>query len=100
MVRGAPRRFLARACGLLADSCGVAEVSWRNPDEALEMVGKLALVGEAGACGDFRQGNLGSLQKVLGPLDAALDDVLVRGQPSGRFELPCEMVSTEVGDRG
>ena len=33
------------------------------------------------------------------PLDAALDEVLVWGQPGGHLELPCEMVGAEVGDR-
>src|SRR6516162_9487352 len=98
--KGSALPFLARTCGLLADSCGLAEMSRRDPDEALEVVGELALVGEAGACGDLRQGKVGSLQEPLGPLDAAQDDVLVRGQPGGRLELPCEMVSAEVGDRG
>jgi hypothetical protein len=48
--------FLARICGLLRDSCGPTELSWRDPDDAPEMVGELALVGEAGVGGDLRQG--------------------------------------------
>ena len=52
-------------------------------------MGELALVGEAGAQGDLRQGQVRPcLQELLGPLDAAQDDVLVRRQPGGRLELP------------
>jgi hypothetical protein len=39
-------------------------------------------------------------QELLGPLDAAGDDVLVRRQPGCRLELPSEVVDAEVGDRG
>ena len=40
------------------------------------------------------------MQELLGPLDAARDDVLVRRQPGGRLELPREVVGAEAGDRG
>src|SRR5262245_45108472 len=55
------------------------ELSRRDADEALEVMGELALVREAGVRGDLRQGEVASgLQELLGPLDAAGDDVLVR----------------------
>jgi hypothetical protein len=58
------------------------EPPWRDAGEALEVVGELALVGEAGARGDFRQGEFtAALQKLLGPLDAARGDVLVGASP-------------------
>src|SRR6516165_2066334 len=96
--KGVVLPLLARTCDLLANSCGPAELSRRNTDEALESVGELALVREAGVCGDLRQGEVAFLQKYLSPLDAAQDDVLVRGQPGGHLKLPCEMVGAEVGD--
>src|SRR5262245_6195582 len=71
--------------GRLGVSCGPSELPRRDADEALEMVGELALVTEAGAQGDLRQGHVGPcLQELLGSLHAAGDDVLVRGKPSGR----------------
>src|SRR5262245_39476903 len=57
------------------------ELSRRDADQALEVMGELALVREAGVRGDLRQGEVASgLQQLLGPLDAAGDDVLVRRQ--------------------
>src|SRR5262249_36711457 len=91
--------FLARTCGLLGDSCGPTELSWRDPDDALEMVGELALVGEAGVCGDPRQRKVASLKESLGPFNAAHNDVLVRRQPGDHLELPREVVDAEVGGR-
>jgi hypothetical protein len=61
---------------------------------------ELALVREAGAGGDFRQGQVAALQELLGPLDAAGEDVLVGRQPGGRLELPREVVGAEAGNRG
>src|SRR5262249_55036658 len=64
------------------------ELPRRDADEALEVVGELALVREAGARGDLRQGQVVfGLQELPGPLDAAGDDVLVRRQPGGPLEL-------------
>ena len=83
--------FLARTCGLLGDSCGPTELSWRDADDALEMVGELALVGEAGAGGDLRQRKVAFLKESLGPFNAPHNDVLVRRQPGGHLELPCEI---------
>src|SRR5262249_1371676 len=80
--------LLGGACGRLGDSCGSPELPRRDAHDALEVVGELALIREAGAGGDFRQGQVGSsLQEVPGPLDAAHDDVPVRWQPGGRLEL-------------
>ena len=68
----------------LGDSCGRPELPRRDADDALEVMGELALVTEAGVRGHLRQGEIRScLQEVLGPLDAAGDDVLVGRQPGG-----------------
>ena len=57
------------------------------------MLAELALVREAGVRGDLRQGQVvAALQELLGALDAAQDDVLVRRQPGGPLELPREVV--------
>src|SRR5215472_17637787 len=77
------------------------ELPRRDADCALEVMRELALVREAGVRGDLRQGEIASgLQELLGPLDAARDDVLVRRQPGGPLELPGEVVGAETSDRG
>jgi hypothetical protein len=49
-------------------------------------MGELALVREAGAQGDLRQGEVASgLQDLLGPLDAAGEEVLVWRQSLSRL---------------
>ena len=54
------------------------ELPRRDTDEALEVIGELALVREPGVRGDLRQGQVASrLQELLSPFDAAGDDVLV-----------------------
>src|SRR5262245_49661935 len=64
-------------------------------------MGELALIREPGVRGDLRQGQFWSgLQELPGLLDAAQDDVLVRGQPGGPLELPGEVVRAEAGDGG
>jgi hypothetical protein len=84
----------------LGDPCGHPELSRRDADLALEVTRELALVGEARVRSHLRQGQVGfCLQKLLGPLDAAQDDVLVGWQPGGRLELPSEVVDAEAGDR-
>ena len=84
-------RVLGGACGLLRDSCGPTELSRGEADEALEVMAELALVREADVRGDLCQGQVRScLQELLGPLDAAQDDVLVRRQASGVLELPAK----------
>src|SRR5262249_26430809 len=98
---GVAVRFLGGACGLLGDSCGRPERPRRDADYALEVTGELVLVPEAGARGDLRQGEVvASLPELLRPFDAAGHDVLVRGKPGGRLELPGEVVGAEAGDRG
>ena len=53
---------------------------------------ELALVQEAGPRGNLGQGQIRPcLQELLGPLDAAGDDVLVRRRPGGRLELAGEV---------
>src|SRR5262245_45120551 len=47
-------RDLGEPCGFLSDSCGLAELSWRNADHPPEVSGELALVRESDARGDFR----------------------------------------------
>src|SRR5262245_36835993 len=99
MVRGTLSRFLA-GLALLGGSCGRPELARRDADEALEVVGELALVREADPRGDFGEGEVAAaLQEVLGPLDTAGDDVLVRRQAGGRLELPREVVGAQAGDR-
>src|SRR5215831_9366180 len=112
-----PREFAAPRCSLgmvrsrsagswpglsvLGDSCGHPELARRDADYALEVMRELALVREAGVRGHLRQGEVASgLQELLGPLDAAGEDVLVRRQPGGPLELRDEVVGAEAGDRG
>src|SRR5262249_60011794 len=73
------------------------ELPRRDADQALEVMGELALVGEAGVQGDLCQGQGAALQELFGALDAAQDDVLVGRQPGGCLELPCEVVGAEAG---
>jgi hypothetical protein len=56
--RGVALQFLGGTCGRLGDSCGRPELRRRDADETLEVVGELALVREAGAGGDLRQGEV------------------------------------------
>src|SRR5262249_54105235 len=85
---------------LLGVSYAHPELSWRDADEAFEVVGELALVRETSGGGDLRHGEIAiGLQEVLGPLDAAGDDVVVRRQPGGRPELPRKVVEAEMGRR-
>jgi len=84
---------LGAACGQLGDSCGHPEPPPRDADEALEVVRELTLVREAGMRGDLCQGEPRSrLRQVLGALDTASDNVLVRREPGGGLELPGEVV--------
>ena len=55
--KGVAGQLLGGNCCLLGDSCGRSELPRRDADEALEVVGELALVTEAGVRGDLRQGN-------------------------------------------
>src|SRR5215469_3470608 len=80
--KGVVMRILGSICDLLGDSCGRTELPRRDAHEALEVMGELALVREAGVRGDLRQGQVAvALEELLGPLDAAHYDVLVRRQP-------------------
>jgi hypothetical protein len=91
------RTLLGGNCWLLDDSCGRSELPRRDADEALEVAGELALIREAGEEGDLRQGQVRPyLQELLGPLDAARDDELVRRQPGSGLELPREVVGVEA----
>src|SRR5262249_46905266 len=85
---------------LLGASCGRPELCRGDADESLEVVGELALVREAGVRADLRQGQVASrLQELLGPLDAAGDDVLVRRQAGGSLELSREVVGAEADEQ-
>ena len=83
---------------MLCESCGCPELPRRDADKALEVTGEHTLVREASVHGDLRQGQVAApLRELLGPLDAAHDDVLVRRQPGGRLELPREVVGSAAG---
>ena len=72
-------------------------MTWRDADEALEVVGELALVVATGPRCKLRQGQVGSrTQEDLGPLDAARDHILVGWQPRARLKLPGEVVGVEA----
>src|SRR6516165_10226493 len=73
MVRG--RSAVSwRGLSVLGDSCGHPELPRRDADYALEVVGELALVREAGVRRHLRQGQIRPcLQELPGPLDAAQD---------------------------
>jgi hypothetical protein len=85
----------------LGGSCARPELPRRDADQTLEVMAELALIRKAGADRNLCQGEIGScLQELLGPLDPAHDNVLVRRQPGGPLELPREVVGAEAGDRG
>src|SRR5262249_44530889 len=93
--------ILGGTYGFLRGSYARPELSRGDADYALEVMGELALIREPGVRGDLCQGEVASgLQELLGPLDAALDDVLVRRQSGGPLELRDEVVGAEAGDRG
>src|SRR6516165_8059490 len=83
----------------LGVSCGHPELARRDAEQALEVMTEYALAREAGASGDLCQGAVAALQKLLRPLDASHNHVLMRRQPGGPLELPREVVCTEAGDR-
>src|SRR5262249_20898153 len=73
---------------LFGDSCARPELPRRDADQALEVLAEMALVRESGGRRDLGQGEVTVLlQELLGPVDAAGDDVLVRGSPGGLLEL-------------
>src|SRR5262249_45365426 len=99
--RGVAVWILGAACGRVGGSCGRPEPPRGDADQTLEVTAELALVREAGVGGHLRQGEVTALlEEVLGPLDAAGDDVLVRRQPDSRLELPREVVGAEAGHPG
>src|SRR5262245_26095151 len=97
--KGNEGRFSWRDLCRFVDSYARPELPRRDADNALEVMGELALIREPGVRGDLRQGQFGpGLQELPGPLDAAQDDVLVRRQPGGPLELRDEVVGAEAGD--
>src|SRR4030095_16107946 len=93
-------RLLGWCARPLGDACGHPESSRRDADQALEVMGEVALVGETGARRNLRQRDLMILSKEsLSPLNAAGDDVLVRRLPRRDLKLPREVVGAEMGDR-
>jgi hypothetical protein len=80
--------MLGAACGFLGDACGSAELARRDADDALEVMGEVAVIREADARRDLGQGEvLVGVQELLRPRDTACDDVLVRRHAGGRGEL-------------
>src|SRR5499433_518408 len=99
--KGVAVPILGGTSGFLGGSYAHQELPRCDADNALEVMGELALIREPGVRGDLRQGPFGSgLEELPGPLDAAQDDVLVRRQPGGPLQLPDEVVGAEAGDRG
>src|SRR5262249_6674906 len=99
--KGVAVPILGGSSGFLGGSYARAELPRGDADDALEVMGELALIREPGVRGDLRQGQFGSgLQELPCPLDAARDDVLVWRQPGGPLELRDEVVGAEAGDRG
>src|ERR1700751_5192962 len=91
--------ILGGACGLLPRSCGNTKRARCDADDPLEVKGKSALVREPDAERDLRQAEFTVCpQEVLRPLNAARDHILVRRQPSGRLELPREVIGAEMND--
>src|SRR3954452_15325593 len=85
----------------LCDSCGLAELSRGDADDALEVVGELALIREADPRGDLRQGQLRLwLQELLRPPHPSRDDVLVRRHADSFLELAGEVKRAQLGDGG
>src|SRR5262245_48158698 len=83
---------------LFGDSYARPELPRRNADQALEVLAELALVRESGGRRDLGQGEVTVLlQELLGPVDAAGDDVLVRRQPGGPLELAGEVTGDGMG---
>jgi hypothetical protein len=76
-------------------------LTWRDANQALEMMAKLALVREPNPHGNIRQRLFGPrFQDLPGSFDAAGDYEMMRRHSSGLLELPGEVISAEAGDRG
>jgi ATP-dependent DNA helicase RecQ len=99
MVRGVGGRVLGGTCGLLGDPCGRPELTRRDADEALEVVGELALVREAGVQGDLRRVQKW-LKEVKAPGEIAI--IAPRWKDLGgiRLLLENEGIPTQALDRG
>src|SRR5262249_57567784 len=85
--------ILGGTYGFLGGSYARPELPRGDADDALEVMGELALVREAGVRGDLRQGQLGSgLEELPGPLDFGQDDVLVRRHAPRPLSLPDQLI--------
>src|SRR5262245_58047543 len=94
---GAAGAGLGASCGFLGDSCGCAEATGRDADDALEVMGELALIREADTRGNLDERQVGlALEKLSRPFDATGDDVLVWCQSRGRLEPARKVVGAEM----
>ena len=81
-TKGLAVRVLGTTCGLLCDSCGLAELSRRDADDALEVMRELTLIRESSPRRDLGLGEVTvRLQELPRPLDAARDEVWCGGRP-------------------
>ena len=62
--------------------------------------GEVALIGAADPVGDLGNGQVGLAQQRLGAFDPALDQVLMRGNPSGPLEHPGKMTGAHRNRAG
>jgi hypothetical protein len=96
--KGIALQCLAGTCGLLGHSCGHPELPRGDADEAPEVTGEVALVREAGAGGDLRQGKVGTdSQELLGSFDAAGDE-LASDSAASRPTAPPAVSSASTAD--
>lgn len=71
-----------------------------DAEDAFEVGGEMTLVAEAGLGGDFGDFEVGGQEQFAGAVDAASDQVLMRGQAGGAFEEAGEVVGAEAGGFG
>src|SRR5207253_642459 len=81
-----------------ADAVVLCEGRRRASDVPMEAAGKVALIGEAYHQRDFRQRQLGHLQKVPRLLDARALHIGHWGQASAAFEQPREVEAADMSD--
>jgi hypothetical protein len=95
MIEPADPRFLAEIT-TAGRFLGASELSRRDADEALEVIGQLTLIGESGVLGNLCEGHVAcGLHHLLGPLNATLDDVLV-GWQAAAYRPPLNRIEPGV----